>query len=143
MKLNHNKESELMKRAVCSKNLINRAKGNKRYAKADFSSWTRGLLSGISFSSALDVCCGTGNQLVLFASMPGISYISGVDISKKSLNIARKRLMEIKTDAHVILKPARMEEMFSDIDFKDYSFDFMFLRSLLFGKCGKIDLRND
>ena len=80
---------------------------------------------------------------MLFASMPGISYISGVDISKKSLNIARKRLMEIKTDAHVILKPARMEEMFSDIDFKDYSFDFMFLRSLLFGKCGKIDLRND
>ena len=122
---NNEQYNQLMEKAVSSDNLVERATSNQRYAENDFNHWVSKLFEKLSFSSVLDVCCGTGNQLMLFASMPGISYIVGVDISKKSLNIAQKRLLEIKTDAHVILKPARMEEIFSDVDFKDYRFDLI------------------
>lgn len=125
MEKNNEQYNRLMKKAVSSDNLVERATSNQRYGENDFNHWVGKLLDKLSFSSVLDVCCGTGNQLVLFASMPEISYIAGVDISKKSLNIAQKRLLEIRTDGHVILKPAKMEEMFSGPDFKDYRFDLI------------------
>lgn len=122
MKSNHNQESELMERAVCSDNLINRAEGNQRFGNADFGAWTKELLSGISFSSVLDVCCGTGNQLVLYDLNPNIERIVGVDVSEQALLTARARLSRID---RVMLKVSKMEDMFCDTDIKGNLFDLV------------------
>lgn len=75
----------LMDKAVLYKNLIGRSSSNTEYAKNDFNGWVGGLLDRLKFASVLDLCCGTGKQLVLFAARPEVSKIVGIDISKEAL----------------------------------------------------------
>ena len=115
----------LMKKAVSSRNLTGRSDSNRRFAKGDFDKWVSGLLRRFRFSNVLDLCCGTGNQLVLFAALPGVSEIYGIDRSKDSLYIARQRLDKIEGSARVILKAADMEGLFRTHLFEDSRFDLI------------------
>lgn len=117
--------SQLIAKATSSKNLIGRAAGNRLYAKKDFSLWVSTLLDKISFSSVFDVCCGTGNQLILYAARPDVTSIVGVDISKEALGVAKERLEKTGTTARITLKEIKMEEMFSDSQLKNMCFDLV------------------
>ncbi len=125
MRFDKSKDDNLFKKATSSKNLEERASGNQRYASMDFTLWTRSLLDSLSFSSVLDVCCGTGNQLVLYGEKPDVSLIAGVDISKQSIDTACQRLKKIDTPRRLILKVSKMENMFLDPDLSNVMFDLI------------------
>ncbi|MCK4793152.1 MAG: methyltransferase domain-containing protein, partial [Desulfobacteraceae bacterium] len=118
-------DSQLMKKAVSSENLIRRSATNQQYAENDFNLWTKTLLSKLSFSSVLDVCCGTGNQLVIYSAIPTVSRIVGIDISKEALSKARERLRDGVEKGRVVLKVEKMEEMFSGSDIANERFDLI------------------
>jgi len=115
-------DSQLMKKAVSSENLIKRSATNQQYAENDFNLWTKTLLSKLSFSSVLDVCCGTGNQLVIYSAIPAVSRIVGIDISKEAVSKAGERLRDGVEKGRVVLKAAKMEEVFSKSDLADERF---------------------
>ncbi len=115
----------LMEKAVSSRNLTSRADSNRQFAKNDFNVWTAALLNKLDFTSVLDVCCGTGNQLVLYAGKPGVGHIAGVDVSNNALNTAGSRLDSINTSARITLKAALMEDMFEDDELKASRFDLI------------------
>ncbi|MDD5437308.1 MAG: class I SAM-dependent methyltransferase [Candidatus Omnitrophica bacterium] len=117
--------AELFKKATSSELLANRAEVNRRYETGDFNSWSDSLLGDLSFRSALDVCCGTGNQLALYAKRPKLSLLAGVDVSAKAIDLARKRLDGTGAGAKILLKSLKMEEMFSDPELKDLNFDII------------------
>src|SRR3989338_7613707 len=104
MKLERDKKTEFAKRAISSKNLMSRVSSNQAYAKKDFNLWVSALLNKLYFSSVLDVCCGTGNQLVFYASKPETTYIAGIDILKEALDIARERMSKTRAYSYTILK---------------------------------------
>jgi UDP-2,4-diacetamido-2,4,6-trideoxy-beta-L-altropyranose hydrolase len=117
--------TDLMEKAVSSKNLVNRSGGNQRYGTGDFNSWSNELIGRIKFSSVLDVCCGTGNQLVLYADRADVRKIIGVDLSPEALDIAEKRLQKTGSKARIILKKTGMEAMFSDPAIRSGRFDLI------------------
>lgn len=125
MAANNKRGPGLFEKAISSEDLIERAGGNQRYASGDFNGWVKSLFDGLNFSSVLDVCCGTGNQLVLYGMMPQVSLIAGVDISEEALEVARKRLKKIDSHKKLILKHAKMEEMFTDSDLSGLKFDLI------------------
>ena len=118
-------QNELLKRAVSSAGLDSRSSANQRFAQNDFTSWTRNLIGGLGFTSVLDVCCGTGNQLVLYAERPRVKKIVGVDASRESLDKAKERLADKVESGPVILKALKMEDMFNDADIAKERFDLI------------------
>ena len=74
-----------------SGNSIKRAECNQSYAHNDFAKWLSEIIDTIEFESVLDLCCGNGNQLILYTQKPNIR-ITGVDSSRKAIDIARKQL---------------------------------------------------
>lgn len=119
------KNNGLYEKATSTENLIERAGFNQRYASNDFNQWTKTLLDSLSFYSVLDVCCGTGNQLILYGERPGASLIAGIDISGKSIETARQRLQKMKVPGRVILKTTSMENMFLDKELSNIKFDLI------------------
>jgi len=107
-------DSNLMASVTKSQNLQQRAMENKRFGTADFSGWVDSLLSSVTYKSVLDVCCGTGNQLVLFAAKEDIDRICGVDLSAESLEIARERMAGQGVGKRTSLFQVGMEEMFAE-----------------------------
>ena len=81
----------LLDLAASSQNLQNRAAGNQRFASADFSAWVNSLFDNYPMNSVLDICCGTGNQLVIYAEK-SVESITGLDISAQSIEKAQQRL---------------------------------------------------
>ncbi|MDD5680704.1 MAG: class I SAM-dependent methyltransferase [Candidatus Omnitrophica bacterium] len=106
----HNK-SGFAEKAVSSRGLTGRIDANRLYAKNDFNLWVAGLLDKIDFLSVLDVCCGTGNQLVLYAARPKVARIVGLDVSKDALAAANERLSKINSRASIELREGRMEDI--------------------------------
>jgi ubiquinone/menaquinone biosynthesis C-methylase UbiE len=80
--------------AVSSTNLSGRIDANKRFAGADFEAWMRGLVADLDTTRVLDICCGTGNQLVLYADKPDCAHLAGLDRSPQSLDAARQRVAD-------------------------------------------------
>jgi len=117
--------NQIMKRAIRSSNLVQRARGNKQFGGADFDAWARQLVEGLSIRSALDLCCGTGNQLLLWASHPECRLVVGVDVSTESLSLARRRLEDLKTVEDVVLEPVAMEHAFDCASIADRRFDLV------------------
>jgi ubiquinone/menaquinone biosynthesis C-methylase UbiE len=117
--------SILMQKAVLGSNLIGRLSANQRYASKDFNSWSKELVDKIKFGSVLDLCCGTGNQLVLYARKAGVRKIVGVDLSREALGVAKNRLQEINPTAEISLKKNSMEKIFSAPGIKDNGFDLI------------------
>lgn len=100
-----------------TEHLINRYKTNQMFGKNNFDEWTDKLITDIKFKSVLDVCCGTGNQLVKYMR-PG-TVVTGIDISKEALKIAEGRVKGVN------LINVAMEDMFVHPDIKDKSFDLI------------------
>ncbi len=119
------KDKDLMEKAVSSKNLLGRADCNRIYGIKDFNSWVTILVNNLTFNSVLDVCCGTGNQLVLYAARPEVTRIVGVDLSKDSIKIAKERLLKMHSDDSINLKTVSMEDMFNDPELKYSKFDLI------------------
>lgn len=120
-----NTRKQLMEKATSSTKLINRADSNKAYAENDFNQWTGSLLNELSFSSVLDVCCGNGNQLMLYGTKPEVVTIVGVDVSEHALEAAKKRLEEAGAFGRTTLKAMKMEDMFSDSELTNSRFDLI------------------
>jgi len=98
--------------AVNSDFLENRSTTNKKLSTLNFDSWVESIIKKIKFTSVLDICCGTGNQLVLYAENPEALLLTGIDASKESLNIARNRLAEVETLNKISLIEGKMDETF-------------------------------
>jgi ubiquinone/menaquinone biosynthesis C-methylase UbiE len=125
MKSDKNLNTRLMKKATSSKHFINRANSNRAYAKNDFNLWISTLLDRLCFSSVLDVCCGSGNQLVLYAAKRWVTRIIGVDVSEEALCVAKERLAKMEMPERVVLKAIRMEKMFSVPELRSAQFDLI------------------
>lgn len=119
------KEKVLMEKAISSKNLSGRADCNRIYGTKDFNSWVAELIDNLIFESVLDVCCGTGNQLVLYASRPEITHMVGVDISNESIRVAKERLLKIDSYGNINLQNMSMEDMPNEPEINDDMFDLI------------------
>lgn len=70
----------LLNLATSSKKLETRAAGNQAFSSSNFNSWVNSLFEQYSMNDVLDICCGTGNQLVIYAEK-SVRSITGLDIS--------------------------------------------------------------
>ena len=116
--------NNLMDKAIKSSNLTSRSDGNKLYGKNDFGQWTKSIRDKVKFNSVLDICCGTGNQIVLYAKEYNTKVIYGVDLSKESLIKAEKRLNEINYN-NAILKQNDIDAIFDDKEMINKKFDLI------------------
>jgi SAM-dependent methyltransferase len=98
--------------AVSSTNLSGRIDANKRFAGADFEGWMRGLAAGLDTTRVLDICCGTGNQLVLYAAKPETAHLAGLDLSAESLDAARDRITAAGFAGSLDLRAGEMDTAF-------------------------------
>lgn len=121
--MKHIINNEFSQRVTNSDNLNSRANANQNYGTNNFDMWVDSLIEPINFTRVLDVCCGTGNQLLKFASRPNTNVI-GIDISKNSLKTAETRLKAIGANRFRLIA-LTMEEMFNDTDLKQSTFDLI------------------
>lgn len=126
----------LMKRATSSVNLKRRSSINDKYAVNNFDGFITDILNNIKFKSALDICCGTGNQIMHYIEIPHIQEVVGIDISSESLNTARERIKGNKNENKVQFICTPMEEMFSDQGINQKNFDLISCHyGLYYSKC--------
>jgi len=102
---------QLFDKAISSKNLQNRALGNQQFASADFTLWVQELLESYPKTDVLDICCGTGNQLVIYAKAQ-LNSLAGLDISEESIKQAQLRLSDYQGD--LSLTAQAMEEYLAE-----------------------------
>lgn len=114
--------NQFIKRVVNTVNLKERANINQNYGTNNFDDWVISLINKVRFSSVLDVCCGTGNQLIKYATKNNKAYIVGVDVAEDSLKIADERLKSASV-SNYRLKHLAMEEMFRDTELSGAKFD--------------------
>ncbi len=107
-----NNSKNVYRKAIISKKVKLRSESNSIFGQNDFEYWSKKLLAGLAYGCVLDVCCGTGNQLVLYAALPNVTTIFGVDISMESLTKSEERLADLKSDKRIILIESEMESMF-------------------------------
>lgn len=110
------------KAAVKTGKLEGRAGANQRFAGADFQGWLSGIVEQIAFDSVLDLCCGTGNQLLMFAKHADARRMVGVDLAEPSLETARQRLAETGYQGDLSLIAADMARAFDDPAIADHRF---------------------
>jgi ubiquinone/menaquinone biosynthesis C-methylase UbiE len=115
-------DARLMDAAVSSSNLSGRVAANKAFAGADFDGWMHALVAELNCNQVLDLCCGTGNQLLLYAGRPECSRIVGVDLSVDSLDTAARRLEEAGYAGSLDLTNTGMEQVFEAPDIAEESF---------------------
>lgn len=118
-------KSELFQRAINSNNLALRADINDKYSTNDFNKWVDNILENISFEKILDVCCGTGNQLIKYIQNLDVTDIVGVDISSESLKASEKRLKEFNSNRNIHLINSMMENMFNNSILNNMKFDLI------------------
>ena len=116
---------EFDKAAVSSTNLAGRIDANQRFAGADFEGWMRGLIAGLDTGRVLDICCGTGNQLVLYAAKPDCSELFGIDRSADSLDAARQRVSTTGFTGALDLRSGDMDECFDQPGIRDAAYDLI------------------
>ena len=118
-------DKKLARRATHSKGLQDRIEANRQFATANFPGWVDSILENLPFSSVADFCCGTGNQLVLYAERSGVDRLVGVDLSTDSLAIARNRLEEKSDNDRTLLLAEQMDKVFSSSVLADEKFDLI------------------
>lgn len=111
--------------ATASHNLAGRSDANARYAGADFHGWLAEMIGDLRFTTVLDICCGTGNQLVLYAGTPGVNSIVGIDLSGESLATARRRVAAAGYQDRIELEAIAMEDAFTRPPVAGRSFDLI------------------
>lgn len=113
----------VLERAVASDKLTRRAEGNRQFGTKDFTGWVRRLIESVPGGRILDFCCGTGNQLVLYAERSDTTALCGVDASAESLARAKERLSDEECPVEPELIECRMEQMFEQPQLIDREFD--------------------
>jgi ubiquinone/menaquinone biosynthesis C-methylase UbiE len=111
--------------AVKSDFLDNRSTANKKFAESDFDSWVESIINKIKFSNVFDICCGTGNQLILYAKKLETLTLTGADISPTSLGIANSRLSAINDIDKTLLIEGEMDNIFSSDSISTSKFDLI------------------
>ena len=112
-------DKALLDLATSSQNLQNRAAGNEQFSSADFGAWVTGLFDAYPMNNVLDICCGTGNQLVIY-SKKSIASITGLDISEKSISKAKERMSNYKGSLHLVASAMEEFLMNSPSNSKDF-----------------------
>lgn len=110
-------------RATLAAGTSARSAANRRFGDADFDGWVRGWLDALPAGRVLDLCCGTGNQLVLYASRPECRRLVGVDLSAEALAIAGERLERARTSAQYALIEAELDTAFAEPALEGQAFD--------------------
>ena len=100
----------LLNLATSSKKLETRAAGNQAFSSSNFNSWVNSLFEQYSMNNVLDICCGTGNQLVIYAEK-SVRSITGLDISTQSIEKAKQRLIDYEGELNLV--STSMEEYLS------------------------------
>jgi len=125
MELDNQKSDIIRERIINSDNLQTRAMGNTLFSGNNFDTWVDEILSSLSYTSVLDICCGTGNQLIKFAQNKNIKKLVGVDISQESLDIAQNRLEKLGTHIDFGIKNRSIDLLFSDPELAASRFDLI------------------
>lgn len=122
----HNQKSDIIReRIINSDNLQTRAMGNTLFSGNNFDAWVDEILSSLPCTSVLDICCGTGNQLVKFAKNKNIKKLVGVDLSQASLDTAQHRVEELATQLDFAVKNISIDVLFSDPELDTNQFDLV------------------
>jgi ubiquinone/menaquinone biosynthesis C-methylase UbiE len=119
------KNKQVLIDAVNSDFLKNRSSINKGFASADFEGWVEYIVRDIKSNNILDICCGTGNQLVLYAKNKEFKSLSGVDMSTESLSLAQDRLTKVDNNIDPLLVNVEMDDIFSTKEFNNRKFDLI------------------
>lgn len=118
-------KSEFFQRAINSNNVALRSDINHKYSTNDFNKWVDSILENIYFEKVLDVCCGTGDQLIKYIQNLDVTDIVGVDISSESLKASEKRLKEFNSNKNIYLINSMMENMFNNQILNNVKFDLV------------------
>ena len=81
-------DETFVERATSTDWVEKRSGVNRKLSDADFDQWVHSWLDCLPAESVLDLYWGTGNQLVLYAKREDCRNITGVDLSRASLNTA-------------------------------------------------------
>lgn len=115
----------VLRKATSTDGVETRANANRQFGDADFDGWVHSWLDELPAARVLDLCCGTGNQLVLYGSRPDCRELTGVDISTESLEVARRRLLEIGGNVNVELHGLSIDDSFEPNPINDTTFDLI------------------
>ncbi len=115
------KQNKIMQKATDTSSLQDRIDTNKRLSENDFDAWTSKLLTSRNYATVLDLCCGTGNQILKYLELPSVKKITGVDVSGESLAIARNRVHENKKVNFIQGSIDQLDEIFP----KEEKFDLV------------------
>lgn len=113
----------VLKRATTTAFSKNRADVNKQLGTTDFDGWLASLIRSVPFDTALDLCCGTGNQLVSLLGVNPNAVVTGVDVAAESLNIAGNRVNEAGTS--VTLIESNIDKVFAVSEISYQRFDLV------------------
>lgn len=119
-------DEKVLNRAIDTHGVHCRSQANQQFGSANFDLWTSKLVKSVMpLSNVMDICCGTGNQLILYARMNGVRELVGVDASQESLDVAQERLSSLPLVKPAKLICARMEDVFSDARLNKIRFDLI------------------
>jgi ubiquinone/menaquinone biosynthesis C-methylase UbiE len=113
------------KQAIVTEGLKVRANANQKFGSSDFDGWVKSFVDEFSFTTVLDICCGTGNQLVMYAERPGLRNLIGVDVSVEALATAKDRLYGKVDEEKVVLVESDMDGAFRIQAVNENSFDLV------------------
>jgi len=103
-----------------STSLSGRLDSNARYSTRDLNQWILTFVQPTKYQRVLDVCCGTGKQLLEYARLAG--EVHGLDASAESLDQARPALKNFES---VTLYHGRLEDVISLLSGLKGGFDWI------------------
>jgi len=100
--------------------LSGRLDSNARYSTRDLNEWIRSFVQPAKHERILDVCCGTGKQLLQYARMAGETH--GLDASTESLAQVR---LALQPDMAVTLHQGYLEDVLDAFPGEREHFDWI------------------
>ena len=114
------KLSKVEKKAISSKNLQNRLNINKRLGSNDLTKWLFKRYKIKKNDKILELGCGRGNHVIKESKIIGDKgFILGTDLSKKSLNVLKKKIFT----KNIRLKHIDLDKTSSYLAKKKFKFD--------------------
>src|SRR5215469_16107898 len=93
---------------ISSTCLAGRLDSNAKYSTRDLNQWILSFVRPTKDERLLDLCCGTGKQLIEYTRLAG--EVHGLDASAESLEIARTALKNVES---VALHHGKLEDLAS------------------------------
>ena len=116
----NSKLSKVEKKAISSKNLQNRLNINKKLGSNDLTKWLFKRYKIKKNDKILELGCGRGNHVVKESKIIGDKgFILGTDLSKKSLNVLKKKIFA----KNIRLKHIDLDKTSSYLAKKKFQFD--------------------